>query len=129
MAELVRTSSPAVLSFSSHQTFTNLAATHERDVSVAAQPDDGLAYSSNDWEFLETANFADGFGASSSSSPARRLEETRGGHHGLASSDSSNDTNDDKMTDERDELANGDGYTEWRTQLEAHLNHGWVSGM
>ncbi|CAC9500266.1 hypothetical protein, unknown function [Leishmania infantum JPCM5] len=129
VAELVHTSSSAVLSFPPHQTFTNLAATHQRDGSVAAQPDDGPAYSSNDWEFLETANFADSFGASSSSSPTRRLDEARGGHHRLASSDSSSDTNGDKMTDERDELANGDGYTEWRTQLEAHLNHEWVSGM
>lgn len=129
VAELVHTSSPAVLSFPSHQAFTNLAATHHRDGTVAAQFDDGPVYSSNDWEFFERASFADRFGTSSSSSPTRQLEEARGGHRRLASSGSSSDTNGDKMTDERVELANSDGYTEWRTQLEAHLNHGWASGM
>ncbi|CAJ1029191.1 hypothetical protein, conserved [Leishmania shawi] len=126
VTELIHTPSPASFSFSPRQTSTHLTDTHQHDGSVTTHSDNEPVYLSSDWESLETASLADDSGKRSSSSPKRQLEEARDGHHRAASS---NNINGENITDERANLADNDGYAEWRAQLEAHLNCGWVSGM
>ncbi|KAG5475420.1 hypothetical protein LSCM1_03536 [Leishmania martiniquensis] len=121
VTELVHMPLPAPFSFPPGHRSTHITDTHERDGSAAARSDGGTVCSSNYWDTLKTASFADDSGASSASSPKGQEEETGGEHERLVSSS-------ETITDERPEVVSSDGYAEWRAQLEAHLNLGWASG-